>query len=139
MSDLISSKTINGSEKTDIALAPMAMGALTYGVTVRDLTTAYATYTNHGVWRESRTYTVVYDSDGNVVLDNTQKTRQILSEKTVDYMNYMLWYAVNYGTASPARLSNMSVAGKTGTHLRRQRPLVCWLHPLLHRRGLVRL
>ena len=30
-------------------------------------------------------------------------------------MNYMLWYAVNYGTASPARLSNMSVAGKTGT------------------------
>ena len=115
LSDLISSKTINGSEKTDIALAPMAMGALTYGVTVRDLTTAYATYTNHGVWRESRTYTVVYDSDGNVVLDNTQKTRQILSEKTVDYMNYMLWYAVNYGTASPARLSNMSVAGKTGT------------------------
>ena len=58
---------------------------------------------------------MVYDSDGNVVLDNTQKTRQILSEKTVDYMNYMLWYAVNYGTASPARLSNMSVAGKTGT------------------------
>ncbi len=115
LSDLISSETINGSEKTDIALAPMAMGALTYGVTVRDLTTAYATYTNHGVWRESRTYSIVYDSDGNVVLDNTQQTRQILSEKTVDYMNYMLWYAVNYGTASPARISGMSVAGKTGT------------------------
>ena len=115
LSDLISSQTINGSEKTDIALAPMAMGALTYGVTVRDLTTAYATYTNHGVWRESRTYSVVYDSEGKVVLDNTQSSRQIISEKTVDYMNYMLWYAVNYGTASPARLSNMSVAGKTGT------------------------
>ena len=117
----------------------MAMGALTYGVTVRDLTTAYATYTNHGVWRESRTYTVVYDSDGNVVLDNTQKTRQILSEKTVDYMNYMLWYAVNYGTASPGPAIQHVRGGKNRYHLRRQRPLVCWLHPLLHRRGLVRL
>lgn len=115
LSTLVDSETINGSEKTDIALAPLAMGALTYGVTVRDITTAYATYTNHGVWREGRTYSVVYDSNGNVVLDNTQESRQIISEKTVDYMNYMLWYAVNYGTASPARLSGMSVAGKTGT------------------------
>ena len=138
LSDLISSKTINGSEKTDIALAPMAMGALTYGVTVRDLTTAYATYTNHGVWRESRTYTVVYDSDGNVVLDNTQKTRQILSEKTGLYELYALvrrelWHRLPGPAIQHVR------GGKNRYHLRRQRPLVCWLHPLLHRRGLVRL
>ena len=115
LSTLVESEIINGDEKTDMALAPMAMGALTHGVTVQDLTTAYATFTNGGVWRESRTYTKVLDSNGNVVLDNTQETRQILSKKTVDYMNYMLYYAVNYGTASPARLTDMSVAGKTGT------------------------
>lgn len=115
ISTLIESENVNGTDKTDIALAPLAMGALTYGVTVRNLTTAYATFTNNGVWRESRTYTKVLDSDGNIVLDNVQESRQILSKKTVDYMNYMLYYAVNYGTASPARISGMSVAGKTGT------------------------
>lgn len=115
ISTLVESEEINGSEKTDVALAPLSMGALTYGVTVRNLTTAFASLTNGGVWRESRTYLKVLDSDGNVVLDNTQETHRAVSEKAANYMNYMLDYAVNYGTASPARISGMSVAGKTGT------------------------
>lgn len=115
ISTLVESEEINGAEKTDKALAPLSMGALTYGVTVRNLTTAFATFTNGGVWRESRTYLKVLDSDGNVVLDNTQDTRRVVSEKAANYMNYMLDYAVNYGTASPARIPGMSVAGKTGT------------------------
>lgn len=114
LSTLVESVTINGKDKTDIALAPLAMGALTYGVTVRDITTAYATFTNDGWWRESRTYLKVLDSDGNVVLDNTQDTRQVISRKTVNYINYMLKYAVD-SNYSPARLSGMPVAGKTGT------------------------
>lgn len=114
LSTLIESEFINGSDKTDISLAPLAMGALTYGVTVRDLTTAYATFSNDGVWREARTYLKVLDSDGNVVLDNTQDMRQIISHKTVNYINYMLKYAVD-SNYSPARLDGMPVAGKTGT------------------------
>lgn len=115
LSDLVESETINGSEKTDVAIAPLAMGAPTYGVTVRDLTTAYATFTNNGVWRKSRTYLKVLDSDGQLVLDNTQETRKILSEKSVNYMNSMLQYAVQNGTSYYARIPGMTVAGKTGT------------------------
>lgn len=115
LSTLVESVTINGSEKSDIDLAPLGMGAPTYGVTVRDLATAYATYANHGVWRESRTYTKVLDADGNVVLDNTQDIKTLLSEKTVNYMNSMLCYAVQSGTAYYARIPGMTVAGKTGT------------------------
>ncbi len=115
ISTLVESEEINGSEKTDVALAPLSMGALTYGVTVRNLTTAFASLTNGGVWREGRTYLKVLDSDGNVVLDNTQETHRAVSEKAANYMNYMLDYAVSYGTASPARIPGMSVAGKTGT------------------------
>ncbi len=115
LTTLVESVTINGSEKSDIDIAPLAMGAPTYGVTVRDLTAAYATYANNGVWRECRTYTKVLDADGNVVLDNTQDSRQLLSEKTVDYMNSMLCYAVQSGTSYYARIPGMTVAGKTGT------------------------
>ena len=115
LSTLIEDEIINGDSKTDIALAPLAMGAPTFGVTVRDLTTAYGTFTNNGVWREARTYLKVLDSEGNVVLDNTQESRQILSKKTVDYMNSMLCYAVSNGTSYYARIPGMTVAGKTGT------------------------
>lgn len=115
LSTLVDHVTINGSEKTDIDYSPLALGALTYGVTVRDMTSAYATYANNGVWREGRTYSRVYDSDGNIVLNNVQQTRTVLSRRTVTYMNYMLQYAVNYGTGTPAQISGMNVAGKTGT------------------------
>ena len=52
--------------------------------TIRDVAAAYATFANEGVHREARTYTKVYDSMGNLVLDNTQNSEQILSSKTVN-------------------------------------------------------
>ena len=105
----------NGKEMTDVGYAPLGMGALTQGVTVADMASAYATFANGGVYREGRTYTKVYDSQGNLVLDNTQETEQILSEKTVNYMNYCLTAAVQSGTGGAAQISGQIVAGKTGT------------------------
>lgn len=105
----------DGEVKSDEDYSPLAMGALTRGCTVRDMAAAFATYSNDGVYREARTYTKVYDSDGNVVLDNEQESRQILSEKTVDYMSYCLQAAVAGGTGTAAYMSDINVAGKTGT------------------------
>ena len=107
--------TSSGKEMTDIGYAPLGMGALTTGVTVADMAAAYATFANGGIYREARTYSKVYDSEGNLVLDNTQLTEQILSEKTVNYMNYCLTAAVQSGTGTAAQISGQTVAGKTGT------------------------
>ena len=107
--------TSNGSVKSDLGDSPLGMGALTVGATVRDMAAAYASFANNGEWREARTYTKVYDSDGNLVLDNSQDKEQILSEKTVNYMNYCLQNAVSNGTGGEARISGQDVAGKTGT------------------------
>ena len=108
-------ETSSGKILNDLGDSPLGMGALTVGATIRDMAAAYATFANDGVYREARTYTKVYDSNGNLVLDNTQDSRQILSEKTVTYMNYCLQAAVNSGTGTPAKISGQNVAGKTGS------------------------
>ncbi len=115
LSTLVESVTINGSEKSDIDIAPLALGAPTYGVTVRDMAAAYATFANGGVWREPRSYSKVLDANGNVVLDNEQESRELLGEKSLTYMNSMLTHVVKKGTGYYARISGMNVAGKTGT------------------------
>ena len=108
-------ETNSGQILTDVGYSSMGMGALTVGVTVRDMAEAFATFANNGVWRESRTFTKVYDSDGNLVIDNEQDSEQILSEKTVTYMNYCLDLAVNQGTGTLADFKGMNICGKTGT------------------------
>lgn len=105
----------DGTVHSDKDFAPLAMGAQTWGVTVRDMAGAYATFANQGVNREDRTFTKVYDSDGNLVIDNTQGQERILSEKTVNYMNLCLAEATRYGTGAGAYFSSTMVAGKTGS------------------------
>ena len=101
--------------KSDVGQAPLALGALTLGSTVQEMSAAYATFANHGTWREPRLYTKVYNSDGKLVVDNTQDSRRILSDKTVDYMNYCLYNAANHGTGGAAIFNGQTIAGKTGT------------------------
>ena len=105
----------NGEMKSDVGLAPLALGALTVGATVREMSAAYATFANDGVYREARLFTKVYNSNGDLVVDNTQDTRKILSEKTVNYMNYCLYNAANHGTGGAAIFPGQQIAGKTGT------------------------
>ncbi len=107
-----------GYVHSDIGIGPLAIGAQSFGVTVRDMSCAFATFANNGIYREGRTFTKVYDSEGNLVIDNTQEQEQILSQKTVDYMNYCLTAATYEGTGFEASLYKsygISTAGKTGT------------------------
>lgn len=101
--------------KSDVGQAPLALGALTLGSTVQEMSAAYATFANNGTWREPRLYTKIYNSDGVLVVDNTQDSRQILSDKTVNYINYCLYNAANHGTGGAAIFGGQSIAGKTGT------------------------
>lgn len=115
ITSLVESLEIGGRHYTDLAYAPLALGEQTYGLTVREMAQAFAVFPNNGVFREARTYTMVTDSEGNVVLDNTQESHTALSERTTFYMNYMLQYAVTNGYSSTAKLSGITSAGKTGT------------------------
>lgn len=119
LSTLVESFTdADGRVHSDVGVGPLAMGAQTFGVTVRDMSSAFATFANDGEYRKGRTFTKVYDSNGNLILDNTQEKEQILSKKTVDYMNYCLTAATKEGTGTEANLFSshgITTAGKTGT------------------------
>ena len=107
-------KNSSGKIFTDVDWAPLGLGAPTVGVTVRDMTTAYATFANNGVYRRARTFTLIYDHEGVPVYQNEQTSSQILSAKTVDYINYCLDQVVADGTGTSADF-DYDICGKTGT------------------------
>lgn len=112
---LVDQYELGGVEYTDNSLWSLSLGGMVHGVTIRELTAAYAAIENGGEYRKARTYTKVLDSEGNVVLDNTQNSREILSGTAAYYLTYMMEETVKDGTAVEAQLENMAAAGKTGT------------------------
>ncbi len=99
----------------DADYAAMALGQPSYGITVREMAQAYTALANDGTFTYSRTYTMVKDRTGKIILDNQPRTIQAFSQETARTMTYMLNNAATNGTGSGSRLSNMPVAGKTGT------------------------
>ena len=107
-----------GKYLTDIGLSPLAMGGLTDGVSTYEMAAAFATFPRNGVYTEPTTYLKVTKGTGaeeTVLLDNTPREEQVIKSSTAYYMNSMLKNAVQSGTGTPARISGMTVAGKTGT------------------------
>ena len=114
---LVSSRTnADGTVQSDINLAPLALGALTDGVTVREMAGGFASFINEGVYGGTRTYTQVTDSDGNIVLENTPSTDLgFRNVRTAYYMLDCLQNVTAAGTASGIQIDGVETAGKTGT------------------------
>ena len=107
---------VDGSVLSDIDYAPLALGALTVGVSPREMTQAYSFLANDGIYTEARTYLKVLDKNKEVLLDNTPETAIVTSEQTASIMTKMLQNVVKNGTAKAVTLQKyVDVAGKTGT------------------------
>jgi len=97
---------------------PLALGGVTIGVSNEELTAAYASIANGGVYTKPKLYTKVLDSDGNVILDNTEsETHRVLKETTAFLLTDAMIDVVTQpkGTGTAVRFNNMTIAGKTGT------------------------
>ncbi len=105
----------NGQTVTDYAYSPLALGQLSYGVTVREMAQAYTAFVNDGAMSESRTYSLITDSNGQIVLENPTRKTVAIKSNTAWTMCDILQDAVKSGTGTDAYFSSTAVAGKTGT------------------------
>lgn len=107
--------SVNGVVENDINES-MCLGGLTDGVTNLEITGAYASIANNGLYVEPTFYSKVLDHDGNVLIDNTPEKKQVMKETTAWLINNAMQDVVTSGTGTASRLSSgMVVAGKTGT------------------------
>ena len=125
----------SGKIYSDISL-PMALGGLTKGVSNLELTTAFASIANGGVYNKATFYTKIIDHDGNVLLDKTpvvtktqdkkgndvtvvttSSSKQVMKDSTAFLLTSAMQDVVNSGTGTALKLRgiNVPVAGKTGT------------------------
>ncbi|MBQ8545872.1 MAG: PBP1A family penicillin-binding protein [Clostridia bacterium] len=112
----LNSFLINVSEE-DKNDSSLALGQLTNGESLLNLTNAYTAFTNGGKISNPKTYLYVKDNYGNIVLEKETKENQVISRESADIMTKMLINVVENGTASSVKLNNknIAVAGKTGT------------------------
>ncbi len=108
--------------------ASTALGGLTQGVSVLELTAAYAVIANGGVYNEPIYYTEIYDHNGNLLLDQSgQDTHRVLKETTAYLLTDSMEDVISGSSSTQgnkqsinitgglARFSGMHIAGKTGT------------------------
>jgi penicillin-binding protein 1A len=106
----------DGRVFTDINVS-MALGGLTNGVTNVEVTAAYATIANKGIYNKPVFYTKVVDHDGKVLLMNEVAGNQVIKSSTAWLLTNAMEDTVTKGTGTRLAFKNlkMPVAGKTGT------------------------
>ena len=96
----------------------IALGGLTNGCSVLEMTAGYAAIANNGVYIKPRYYTTVYDHDNNILLDNKIESKQVMKASTAYLLTDAMVDTCKIGTGTTCnfkKLTNIPVAGKTGT------------------------
>lgn len=97
-------------------LGALSVGALTDGVTLREMVAAYTVFAGEGMFTHYRSYSKVVSYDGKTILDNSVEREAVFSEQTAYLMTDILMAALNTGGSSdPAKLGAIATAGKSGT------------------------
>lgn len=100
--------------RNDQALAPLALGGLTEGVTPLELCTTFTALANQGIRSQPVGVIRVEDDRGRVLKRGGYRQEQVIQAETATAVTEMMQGVINYGTgegADPGR----PAAGKTGT------------------------
>lgn len=99
----------------DKNFSALTLGGMTKGITPLEMTAAYGSMANGGTYIKPMLFSKIEDSNGNIILNNKTVKHSVTTPQTAYIMTDILATVVNSGTGGRARISNMPVAGKTGT------------------------
>ncbi|MEE1015729.1 MAG: PBP1A family penicillin-binding protein [Lachnospiraceae bacterium] len=92
-----------------------ALGGFTRGASTLEMSAAYTTLANGGVYRRPTCIIRVEDSYGNVVFEPKAEEKQVYEASAAEAMTDILEGVMTNGTAKGQGLERMPSAGKTGT------------------------
>jgi len=110
-----SNPVVIGGKKYNDENLSLALGGMTRGISPLELTSAYGTIANQGIYNKPITFTRITDKQGNTIYENQPSRNIVLSAQSAYILTSMLQSVVTQGTGSPANFSGFPVAGKTGT------------------------
>ena len=102
-------------DTTEDANLATALGGITYGVTNLEQCAAFSAIANGGTYIEPTFYTKIVSRDGNVIIEKEQETHEVISEEAASLITDAMVDVVTSGTGTGVKLSNATLAGKTGT------------------------
>ncbi|TCL75232.1 penicillin-binding protein 1A [Hydrogenispora ethanolica] len=105
---------VGEGEKNDRSLAPLALGGLTKGVTLLELTGAYSSFANQGTRSEPFGMLRVYSRDGKLIYRGQLRQERVISARTAETLTAMMEGVIARGTGIRAKIG-VKAAGKTGT------------------------
>ena len=94
----------------------LALGGMTYGTSLANLTNAYTCFANNGNFDKQAFVQYITDKDGKLVYLHRPSERMVLREDSAFLMTEILKESAKSGTARKlSSITNTSVASKTGT------------------------
>lgn len=97
----------------DLNSAAMALGGMTNGISPLEMTAAFGTIGNNGIYMSPKTYTKVTDKFGNIIIESKSMQQKVYSPETAFILRDIM--KDGGGTGKTSKISNMPHSGKTGT------------------------
>ncbi len=102
---------LDGDEKN----LSLALGAMKYGLSLKDLADKYSVFPSGGTYTSSRFIDEIVDKEGKTLYKSESGKTRVFSEGTCSLTNAMLMETSKSGTAKKLKNYEFDVASKTGT------------------------
>ena len=101
-------------DENDVGLA-IALGGLTNGFTLQNITESYLPYTNSGMFKNSAYISKIVSPNNLTIYNRKMSENNYCSAESAYLMTDTLNYSTKYGTSKKLSNCNYDIAGKTGT------------------------